>query len=316
MILSASRRTDIPAFYAEWMCNRIKAGYCTVFNPFNRNQVKYVSLNPNDLDLIVFWTKNSIPLRPHLHLMDEREIKYYFQYTLTRYSREIETRVPSFDILQAEFIKLAEHVGPGRIIWRYDPIIISKRMSFQSHIDNFGSIANKLKGLTNRVVISLVDYYEKTVKNMSEYANNSERLDHRPETREDFPSFVRHLVKISLEHHFEIQSCAEPIELGEYGIVHGKCIDDELVRKIFGKDVTHKKDPGQRNECGCVKSIDIGVYDTCLHGCQYCYATKNHNAAKQNYETHDPTSPSLVGWYEAQPPTETDSNDDQLSLNF
>jgi len=301
MIVSASRRTDIPAFYSDWMINRIKAGYCTVFNPMNRSQIKYVSLKPEDVDVIVFWTKYSKPLRDKLILLDERGLKYYFQYTLTHYSRDIETRVPNFGLLKTEFIKLANKIGPNRIVWRYDPIIISEQYSFKKHIDLFGKLAEDLRGLTNRVVISLVDYYKKTISNLSSSMNGFSWINQHPEQSEQFGKFIAQLIQISSSNHYEIQSCAEPIELEEYGIPPGKCIDDQLIQRAFGIDVTHRKDKGQRKECGCVQSIDIGVYETCLHGCQYCYATKNHDSAKIHFDGHDPRSPSLLGWHDAKP---------------
>ncbi len=315
MIISASRRTDIPAFYSDWMTNRIEAGYCTVFNPFNRDQITYVSLKPEDVDVIVFWTKNSKPFRSKIKKLDERGLRYYFQYTLTQYSKELETRVPNFEPLKAEFLALAEQVGPERIIWRYDPIIISKEYSFERHIDLFGSIAREMKGVTHRVVISLVDYYQKTLRNMSATSQAGSVYDQHPEEKESFAKFMKTLVKLSQENGLEIQSCAEAIELKEYGIEHGKCVDDAYILRVFGLDVIHKKDPGQRKECGCVKSIDIGVYDTCLHGCQFCYATKNHNTAKLHFDEHDPKSPSLIGWFDAQP-KKTKKSTDQISFDL
>jgi hypothetical protein len=314
MIISASRRTDIPAFYAEWMASRIKAGYCTVFNPFNRDQVKYVSLRPEDAEVIVFWTRHARPFRDAIALLDERKLRYYFQYSLTHYSRELETRVPPFEILKAEYLKLAEKVGPDRIIWRYDPIVINIEYSFARHVELFGALASDLKRTSRRVVISLVDYYQKTLRNLAASANAGSRYDEHPEGKEAFGTFIRQLAGISREHGFVIQSCAEPLELAEFGVEHGKCIDDRFILDTFGIDVTNKKDQGQRKECGCVKSVDIGVYDTCLHGCQYCYATKNHSAARFNHDQHDPSSPSLLGWYNAQPPKRPE--EDQLSLEL
>lgn len=300
MIISASRRTDIPAFYSEWMINRIKDGYCTVFNPFNRNQVKRVSLKPIDVDVIVFWTKNALPIIDKLRLIDSHEIKYYFQYTLVQYDKSIETKVPSFDKLKNNFIKLADRIGPEKVIWRYDPIIITDKLSFDKHIEIFSNLSHDLKNYTNRVVVSIVDLYKKTLINMT----NSSKQDHNmvlnPESKFDFEKFIKDLAIIANENNLEIQSCAEEIEMDSFGINPGKCIDDDYIKKVFSIEVGHKKDKGQRKVCGCVDSIDIGVYDTCLHGCQYCYATRNHNSAIKNYNEHDPKSPSLLGWYDKE----------------
>jgi len=281
-----------------------------VFNPYNRNQVKYVSLDPEDVDVIVFWTKHAGTFRKKLHILDDLGYKYYFQHTLVQYNKEIETRVPQYEKLQEDFIELADKVGPKKIIWRYDPIIISKEYSPQRHIELFGKIAEKVRGATNRVVISIVDYYQKTLRNMKTY-NIHGALDEHPEDRIGFDDFIKSLADISIANGLEIKSCSEPIDMEEYGVKHGKCIDDEYIKNIFDLDVTHKKDPGHRIECGCVQSIDIGVYDTCLHGCQYCYATKDHKSAKKNYSDHDPNSPSLLGWYDAEAP-----KDYQQKLNL
>ncbi len=303
MIISASRRTDIPAFYSDWFYNRLEKGYCTVFNPFNRNQVKYVSLNPKDIDVIIFWTKHSKAFRSRLQRLDDLGINYYFQYTLVNYNQTIQTKVPQFDKLLDEFIQLADQVGKDRIIWRYDPIIISKDFTPERHIEYFGDIAEKLKGKTTRSVISIVDYYQKTLRNMKEY-NEYGVLNEHPENLMEFGNFIKNLSDISKANNLEIQSCSEAIEMDDYGVTHGKCIDDNYIKKVFDLNVMHKKDAGQRKECGCIKSIDIGVYDTCLHGCQYCYATKQHESAKKNFDNHDPNSPSLLGYYDGDPPKE------------
>jgi hypothetical protein len=301
MIISASRRTDIPAFYSEWFVNRVKEGYCTNFNPFNRNQVKYISLKAKDVSVIVFWTKNSKPLRQHLNILDDLGLKYYFQYTLNDYPNSIEIHKPSFDILKREFFSLSDQIGADKIIWRYDPIIISNEFNYNFHLDVFEKLAVEVNGSTNRVVISIVDYYKKTLTNLSKY-DIEKNLVQEPEKQTGFGIFIKQLVEISRLNGLEIQSCSEPIDLEQYGVMRGKCIDDEYIKRTFDIDVTNKKDPGQRKTCGCVNSIDIGAYDTCLHGCQYCYATKNHDMAKANFKKHDPESPSMVGRYEAAPP--------------
>lgn len=303
MIISASRRTDIPAFYADWFYNRLGEGYCTVFNPFNRNQVRYVSLKPEDVDVIVFWTRNTRPFIDRLSVLDDIGIHYYFQYTLVDYNKSIETRVPDREKLLYEFLRLSDKIGPERVIWRYDPIIISEEYTPAIHIESFNRLARQLDGKTHRVVISIVDYYKKTLRNMSAISKQN-KLDEHPELQSSFGDFINKISQVSHSYGLEIESCSEPINLKPYGVAPGKCIDDKYIQKIFNLNVERKKDPGQRKECGCVKSIDIGVYDTCLHGCQYCYATKNHEVAKRNYDVHDSNSPSMLGWYDADPPAD------------
>ncbi len=301
MIISASRRTDLPAFYSKWFLNRIKAQYCTVFNPFNRNQVKYISLKPGDINVIVFWTRNSSKFHECINELDFLGIKYYFQYTLIKYDRRLHRSLPDFENLKNEFLSLSNRVGSEKIIWRYDPILISNEHDYNYHIKQFESLATILRSNTHRVIISIVDLYKKSMKNLKPLADSNFILNKNPESDHNFRGFIKELVKISSNNNMEIQSCAEPLDLQSLGVKQGKCIDDNYIKKVFGSSVTSKKDPFQRKECGCVRSIDIGVYDTCLHGCQYCYATTNHIKAKENFKLHDPDSPSLIGWYDANP---------------
>lgn len=306
MIISASRRTDIPAFYSKWFMDRVQEGYCTVFNPFNRNQVKYVSLKPKDVDIIVFWTKYSKALRNKLNILDDMGIKYYFQYTLNNYPKTIEPHMPEFSKLEKEFFLLSEQIGAKKIIWRYDPIIFSDKLNYEYHTKIFKKLSERMKGATNRVVISIIDYYKKTLSNLSDYDSNY-NIIREPEKKKNFGNFIKGLVEISKENGLEIQSCSEPINLEQYGVKKGKCIDEDFIRKNFNIHVTHKKDPGQRKECGCVNSTDIGVYNTCLFGCKYCYATKNNKLAiENNKKKHDPNSPSLIGYYEAEAPKQSE----------
>lgn len=293
MIISASRRTDIPAFYAEWFINRVKAGWCAVPNPFNPKQVRRVSLLPEDVDLAVFWTRNAAPLLQHLPYLDDLGIPYYFQYTLLDYPRTIEERMPPTARLLDTFKKLAETIGSEKVIWRYDPIIISSELTPEWHLDKFNALAGKLSGCTNRVVVSLVDYYKKTEKNMSGY-DSEHHLHRTPEKDSSFAKFARSLAAIAKEHSLTMQSCAETVDLKPFGIPPGKCIDDGYIQDTFGLEVTHGKDSGQRDACRCVKSADIGIYDTCLHGCLYCYATKRHDTALRQYQSHDPHAPALL----------------------
>lgn len=306
MIISASRRTDIPAFYTEWFMNRIEAGYCAVPNPFNRNQVSFVSLTPEDVDVIVFWTRNPRPLLPHLEALDRRGFRYYFQYTVMNNPRQIDPKSPPLAAALGTFKDLSEIIGPERVIWRYDPIVFSNITGAQFHQETFQQIAQTLRGYTHRSVISIVDDYRKARKRMRDLATYGIKittLDGQSNGR--FDQLMRGLSQIATENELEIVSCAEDVDLSEYHIQPGKCVDDTYIRKTFNIDVTSKKDPTQREVCGCVVSKDIGMYDSCLFGCQYCYATQSFDRAKENYAEHNPLSPSIVGWYDAEPKTES-----------
>ncbi len=299
MIISASRRTDIPAFYAEWFMNRVRAGYCTVPNPFNLSQVKRNSLLPADVDVIVFWTRNPRPMLPFLRELDVRGYRYYFQLTLLDNPRLIDPKTPPAEAALKTFHDLSEQTDPRRVIWRYDPLVLSQVTPTDFHLQTFERLARSLSGYTQRVVISLVDQYAKARKRLEALQQSGASLlplSNLP--AEDFACLMRSLAGIASSNGMEIVSCAEEIDLQPYGIRPGKCVDDEYIREVFGLDVTHQKDPGQRKACGCVVSRDIGMYDSCLFGCRYCYATSDFDRAKNNHNAHNPESPSLLGWYE------------------
>lgn len=302
MIISASRRTDIPAFYSEWFMNRIRDGYCTVPNPFSRKQVSRVELRPQDVDVIVFWTRNPRPLFRHLDELDRRGYRYYFQYTAMNNPRAIDPKSPAVEASIKTFRELADRVGPQRVIWRYDPIVLSEVTSPAFHMAAHARIAEALAGATRRNVISIVDIYKKAQKRLRELRQQGVVVDEATEAgvSTEVGAMLEHLAATVSRCGMEIFSCAEELDLRPYGIQPGKCIDDEYIARTFGLQLTTKKDPSQRNACGCVVSKDIGMYDTCLFGCQYCYATSSFERAKQNHDDqHSANSPSLLGRQDA-----------------
>ena len=301
MIISASRRTDIPAFYAQWFINRIRAGFCEVPNPFNRQQVTRISLLPQDVDAIVFWTRNPRPLFPYLDELDASGYRYYFQYTLLGYPPEIDANGPASPASLVTFKELAQRVGPRRVIWRYDPVVLSQITPPAYHRLAFAHLADSLAGLTGRSVISLMDDYPKIRGRLQEMALSGAQLLplSNDETGLDgkLPGWLGHLLSdlagIAHSRQMEMVSCAEQPDLQPYGILPGKCVDDRHIESIFGIEVSHTKDPGQRSACDCVISKDIGMYDSCLFGCRYCYATTSFARARANHQRHDPEAPSL-----------------------
>ena len=297
MIVNASRRTDIPALYAEWMINRIREGFCTVPNPFNRNQVSRVSLLPQDVHVVVFWTRNPKPLLRHLDEIDSFGLRYYFQFTLLGYPREIDPKCPPLKAAIDTFKELADRIGPNRLVWRYDPIVLGQKTPAVYHKERFAWIARELAGHTNRVVVSIVDSYRKAEGRMKELEEKGAGIIECQS--EQLERLMGDLAAIAGSSGMEIRSCAEELDLSRYGIRPGKCVDDELIRRAFGIHVSDKKDPSQRKACGCIASRDIGMYDSCVFGCPYCYATGSFERARKNFEEHDPTSPSLIGEYEA-----------------
>ena len=301
-IISASRRTDIPAFYSRWFMNSIRRGYVCFVNPFNRKQIQKISLKVEDVKVIVFWTRNPLPLIPHLDELDRIGYRYYFHYTVLNYPKKLDRFVPSFEKTVEIFKMLSDRIGSERIILRYDPIILTDEMNTEFHIRNFERILSRLGKYAGRVVISFLDLYGKTRRNLK--AVNIHPYEDIDTDDPKISKMLRAFHDISESNGLKIFSCAEKRNLEPFGIRRGKCIDDELIRDIFGIHVNPEKDRNQREYCGCVKSKDIGMYDTCLHGCVYCYAVSKHEKAVENYRRHDPNSPFLIPpdrtWQSAQ----------------
>ncbi len=292
MIISASRRTDIPAFYGKWFMNRIRAGFCTVPNPFNPNQVSTVSLRPEDVDAIVFWTRNPRPLLPHLPELDDRGYRYYFLYTLLANPGEIDPGSPPVEAGMETFRELSRRVGPQRVIWRYDPVFLTTITDHEFHLRAYLRIATGLRGRATRSVVSIAHIYRKLQGRMRQLARRQITL--LPDDREALAGLMRSLAQAAAENDMEIRSCADETGLEQFGIKPGSCVDEDLIRSVFGIGFEGKKDPCQRKQCGCAASRDIGMYDSCLYGCVYCYATTSFERARANHGRHDPASTSLL----------------------
>lgn len=287
MILSVSRRTDIPNYYSDWFLNRIKAGFLYVRNPMNPQQISRIDLSPEVTDCIVFWTKN--PSNMMERLDELQDYKYYFQFTITGYGRDIEPNLPDKrNELISSFRKLSEKIGEDRVIWRYDPISLSQKYTMEYHLKAFAEIAKRLSGYTQKVVISFVDLYAKTQRNMA-------GLDIKEISNHDMLVMAEKLAVIAEKYHLEIESCAEKIDLQSAGIHHGSCIDRGLIEKILGCKLTAGKDKNQREECGCIESVEVGTYNTCLNGCRYCYANFSEEKVGEGVRVYDVDSPLLCG---------------------
>ena len=304
MIISASRRTDIPAFYSEWFMNRIRAGYCLVPNPLNMRQVSHVPLHPSDVEAIVFWSKNPAPLLSQLSELDQLGFYYYFQFSLNDYPRALEPNIPSLDDRIATFKNLSRLIGPLRVVWRYDPIIISNITTFDFHRERFTWIAEELKGATHRVMVSIVDFYRKTERRLSQLEKEEGySFDRGVLSSNGITSLLKDLANIARKNNIEIFTCAEEKDYNQIGVPPGRCIDERLLARIWSLNLKYKKDPYQRKPCLCMVSKDIGINDTCMHGCPYCYSTTNYPIAQRRFNEHDPDSPILWGKPEESPET-------------
>ena len=309
MIISASRRTDIPAFFGEWFINRIKAGFFYRINPYNPNQLKGFSLLPEDVDAFVFWTKNPRPFFKQLDLIEKMGYNYLFHFTLNNYPSDFEPGVPSVSQRLDAFKSLSNRIGPKRIIWRYDPVVLSSLTPLEYHLEKVAELARGLSGYTERLVISFLDFYGKVRRNL-------ERLTLTKGIRfEDWLSiensgslddFAAQVPAITGDNGIQTFTCSEGIDLQKYGILPGSCIDGTLLNELFGIRGQWKKDPSQRENCRCAVSVDMGVYDTCKFGCAYCYANTNSKTTLKNNKEHFPDSPALIGRYKGEVKIEKD----------
>lgn len=286
MILSVSRRTDIPAFYSDWFFRRLREGFVLVRNPMNYRQVSRVALDRSLIDCLVFWTKDPRKMIPRLEMLSE--YNYYFLITITGYGEKIERFVPSKDTIIEAFRELSEKIGKVKTIWRYDPIILTEGMDCEYHLKNFNFLASQLEGYTELCIISFLDLYKKTKRNLKHL--NCTIPDNRQKLE-----LAKKLAEIADKHNMRIEACSEETDLTIAGIEQASCIDDGLISKISGEKIYIPKDNNQRELCNCAASIDIGAYNTCRHGCLYCYANYSDKAVNKNILAHDHNSPMLFG---------------------
>ena len=317
IIISASRSTDIPAFYGDWFVDRLKAGYVRWKNPFNGVSL-YVTFS--NTRLVVFWSKNPEPLIKHLDFINEKIPNYYFQFTLNDYDNErLEPNVPCVSSRIETFIQLSEKIGKEKVIWRFDPLILTDKIGVDELLRKVENIGNQLVGHTEKLVFSFADInlYKKVQNNLRKSSVNYQEFnEHR------MNEFASGLQQLNNSWNFEIGTCAEKISLEKYGIIHNKCVDDDLMIKLFSDDKIlmdflgvkiippdifnpngsiekkkNNKDKGQREFCGCIFSKDIGEYNTCPHLCEYCYANASKEIALANWEKHlqQPTNEVIKG---------------------
>jgi Domain of unknown function (DUF1848) len=292
-VISASRSTDIPAFYADWFMGRLEAGYVKWVNPFNHRPL-YVSFE--NTRAIVFWSKNPEPILKHLNKLKEKKISFYFQFTVNDYENEgLEPNVPALNKRLETFKRLADHVGKERVIWRYDPLVLTRTLNVLGLIEKVKRIGEVIHPYTEKLVFSFADIskYAKVERNLKSLG-----IDYVEFDTELMKQTAGGIAALAKEWGIKVCSCAEKIDLSMFGIMHNKCIDDELLlrisnndselAKLFGysgvnqhelfsdeKNSSRLKDKGQRAECGCVRSKDIGQYNTCSHLCVYCYANSS-----------------------------------------
>ena len=287
MVISASRRCDIPAYCMDWLMGRIEAGYCLVRNPFDARSTRRVSLAPQDIDFLVLWTRDPGPLLKRLSELEDRGVRFYVQMSLTGYPPALEPGAPKIEESIASLRALADALGSRRVLWRYDPIILAEGLGVDFHRRNFERLAAALEASTARVTLSLVDEYAGTASRLeragfpaavfgSPKARASQRLAAGSaadgSAPEPYPALLAELAAIARSRGMVPLSCAEPYDLSPLGIEAGACVDAQLAASLWGLELPAAKDSGQRKACRCAVSMDIGAYGTCPRGCVYCYA--------------------------------------------
>ena len=287
MIINTGQRTDIPAFYADWFVNRLKAGFVLVRNPYNPRSVTRYRLSPEVVDLIGFCTKNPAPMLPHMDLL--RPYGQFWYVTITPYGKEIEPGVPDKREVLDSFRRLSDTVGPDRMGWRYDPVFISGEYPAERHIRAFEYMAQTLSGYIHTAVISFVDLYEKTKRNFPEV---------RPVTAEQRFQLGKAFVEIAGQYGMTLRPCGEGDELARFGADCSGCMTVAMYEQALGRRLKVPKTAPARKECACYLGGDIGAYNTCGHLCRYCYANYDAATVRKNLAAHDPESPLLIGHLE------------------
>lgn len=284
MILNTGSRTDIPAYYSEWFYNRIAAGYVLTRNPFNPKAVLEYKLSPEVIDIICFCTKNPYPMLARLDELDN--FKQFWFVTITPYGRDIEPNLPKKQLVIESFQRLADKVGINNISWRYDPILINDKYSVEYHLRAFEQMCKQLAGYTNQCVISFIDLYEKTKRNFPEV---------REVTNEEQELLTSTFVTIASKHDIKIYTCSESEHLAKFGVITEGCMSKRVLEAAVGYNLKVPTKLKTRASCECLLGSDIGMYNTCLHGCKYCYANFDMGLVNQNYQQHNVESPLLIG---------------------
>ena len=284
MILNTGLRTDIPGFFSEWFYNRIDDGFVYVRNPYAKNQIYSYRLDPELIDCIIFCTKNPKPMFENLEKIDK--FNQYWHITITPYEKEIEPNVPPMNDVLESFKYLSKKLGKENVTLRYDPIFINEKYTLEKHIESFEYIINSLSGYTTEAIISFIDLYEKTKRNFPQA---------REVTKDERLKIGKEFARIGNENNIRIKTCVEGTELDKFGIDSSGCMTKEVIERAINKNLNIPKQKARNGECYCLLNNDIGEYNTCDHGCLYCYANSNKRLVKRNLKLHDPKSPILIG---------------------
>ena len=284
MILNTGLRTDIPGFFSEWFYNRIDEGFVYVRNPYAKNQIYSYKLDPELIDCMIFCTKNPRPMLKNLEKIDN--FNQYWHITITPYEKEIEPNVPPVDDVLESFKYLSKRLGKENVTLRYDPIFINEKYTLEKHIESFEYIINSLSGYTTEAIISFIDLYEKTKRNFPKA---------REVTKDERLKLGKEFAQIGKKNNITIKTCVEGTELDKFGIDSSGCMTKEVIERAINKNLNIPKQKARNGQCYCLLNNDIGEYNTCNHGCVYCYANSNKKLVNRNLKLHNPKSPILIG---------------------
>lgn len=282
MILFASGRTDIPAFYSNWFINRVKAGFVDVRNPFNQKLVSRI--NFSDVDLIMFCSKNPLPMIDKLDIL---KVPVLFHVTITPYGKDVEPNIPDKRLIIEGVKKLSLVLGIDNVVVRYDPIFLSDKYNVDYHIKAFDKLCKNLNGYVNKIIVSFMDEYKNVRRNKN-------ILKYKAFTREDYKKIGEAFSKSAMDNGMSVQTCFEDNDLTEYGFIKGECLSHELAYILTGKKFK-SSNVRKEKKCECVQMVDIGEYNSCMHMCKYCYANYDEKAVSSNFERHDDNSSLLIG---------------------
>lgn len=289
MIISASYKTDIPTFYGDWFIRRLRAGYCKVVNPYNK-VISRVSLLPEDVHGFVFWTKNIGPFLKYLPEVQARSVPFVVQHTITGYPRSLEQSVVDSAKAVQHVREIADRYGPRVCVWRYDTILLTTLTPRELHLDTFSRLAKDMEGATDEVVISFAHVYQKTLRNVKQAAREF-GFEWSDPDRDWKRTLAAELVVIAAGHRMRLTVCSQPEYLVP-GSDESRCVEANRLADVAGRPI-RAKEKGNRKECRCAEARDIGEYDTCPHGCVYCYAVQNRPLALERFRQHDPASEFL-----------------------
>ena len=285
MIINVGGRTDIVNYYTPWLLNRLEEGYAYSRNPFARENVYKLSLKSEDVDCLLFCSKNYKPILKHIGDIDEK-YNILCNYTITAYGKDIEPKVPSINQSIKTLKRLSDIVGVNKILWRYDPILLTEKYTVEKHLETFEYMAEKISPLVYRCIFSFVDMYKKVEENMPEII---------PFTDEDKVKLLKGIGEISKKYNLYTQTCATNESYERYGIHAAGCTTREILEQAHNVVYKNVKGTGIRENCHCIPSRDIGAYNSCLSECKYCYANRKPDIPKKVIKMHDEKSPLLLG---------------------